>query len=328
VLLRHSSRFFAARSLVRSWMRETGCKIEPLFFVRPDTLLGCHRQLVRRRWTYGGRRPGRPSMSEGIRELVLRLARENPRWGYQRIVGELAGVSVRVSATASPRFSARAACHPPMRVLDSAGAISCVPCEVHKLVRRPGLPLLQRDRIYAPHKPQRGFSRARRSTNSRSSVETAGRPGRRCVYVHRLRTSRRCQPSSVSGETKNDGRLARFSRRLAAAKKTRSRSSSRGRAIWRRRTDSSCRRTTISSSLNSPDRKRNAATASRQSRYNNDATKQRLPHPRHQESRLYEAGAAPNHLYCTPDGFTYPTGVELLGPTGANERRHREAPSG
>src|SRR6266700_6353256 len=69
------------------------------FFVRPETLLGWHRQLVRRRWPYAGRRPGRPAVSEEIRELVLRLARENPRWGYQRIVGELAGVGVRVSAT-------------------------------------------------------------------------------------------------------------------------------------------------------------------------------------------------------------------------------------
>ncbi len=51
------------------------------FFVRPDTLLGWHRQLVRRRWTNAERRPGRPAVSEEIRELVLRLARANPRWG-------------------------------------------------------------------------------------------------------------------------------------------------------------------------------------------------------------------------------------------------------
>src|SRR5262245_530219 len=69
------------------------------FFVRPDTLLGWHRQLVRKRWTYARRRPGRPAVPEEIRELVLRVARENPRWGYKRIVGELAGVGVRVSAT-------------------------------------------------------------------------------------------------------------------------------------------------------------------------------------------------------------------------------------
>jgi transposase InsO family protein len=69
------------------------------FFIRPDTLLGWHRHLVRKRWTYAGRRPARPAVAEEIGELVLRLARENPRWGYQRIVGELAGVGVCVSAT-------------------------------------------------------------------------------------------------------------------------------------------------------------------------------------------------------------------------------------
>jgi putative transposase len=79
--------------------RLLGRASRPSFFVRPDTLLDWHRQLVHRRWTYAGRRPGRPAVSEEIRELVLRLARENPRWGYQRIVGELAGVGVRVSAT-------------------------------------------------------------------------------------------------------------------------------------------------------------------------------------------------------------------------------------
>jgi putative transposase len=51
------------------------------FFVRPDTLLGWHRQLVRRRWTYAGRRPGRPAIAEEVGAQVLRLARDNPRWG-------------------------------------------------------------------------------------------------------------------------------------------------------------------------------------------------------------------------------------------------------
>jgi putative transposase len=82
------------------------------FFVRPDTLLGWHRQLVRRRWTCAGRRPGRPALSEEIRALILRLARENPRWGYQRIVGELAGIGVRVSATTVAKILRQAALPP------------------------------------------------------------------------------------------------------------------------------------------------------------------------------------------------------------------------
>jgi putative transposase len=68
------------------------------FFISPETLLRWHRRLVTKRWTYASP-TGRPPMQRGIREMVLRLARENPRWGYQRMVGELKGLGIAVSAT-------------------------------------------------------------------------------------------------------------------------------------------------------------------------------------------------------------------------------------
>lgn len=68
------------------------------FVVTPATLLRWHRRLVARRWTYSSRM-GRPPIGGEIRELVLRLSRENPRWGYQRIVGEINGLGLKVSAT-------------------------------------------------------------------------------------------------------------------------------------------------------------------------------------------------------------------------------------
>jgi putative transposase len=71
------------------------------FPVSPGAVLRWHRELVRRKWTYRGkRRPGRPRISEGVVTLVLRLARENPRWGYLRIQGELKKLGVSISATA------------------------------------------------------------------------------------------------------------------------------------------------------------------------------------------------------------------------------------
>jgi transposase len=67
--------------------------------VRPTTLLRWHRQLVERRWTYPHRRQGRPPLDRRAEALVVRLARENPCWGYRRIVGELRGLGISISAT-------------------------------------------------------------------------------------------------------------------------------------------------------------------------------------------------------------------------------------
>ena len=64
------------------------------FLVTPETILRWHRVLVRRHWSYPHRSPGRPQLPEETIELIVCLARENPRWGYLRIVGELKKLGV------------------------------------------------------------------------------------------------------------------------------------------------------------------------------------------------------------------------------------------
>jgi putative transposase len=69
--------------------------------VTPDTIVRWHREVVRRRWAARSirGRTGRPATRRNVRALVLRLARENPEWGYRRIHGELAGLGVKIAAS-------------------------------------------------------------------------------------------------------------------------------------------------------------------------------------------------------------------------------------
>jgi putative transposase len=83
--------------------------------VTPRTLLRWHRALVRRKWRQPRGRVGRPPLPPEIREVVLRLARENPRWGHRRICGELAKLGFRVSPTSIRRLLAQAKLEPAPR---------------------------------------------------------------------------------------------------------------------------------------------------------------------------------------------------------------------
>jgi transposase InsO family protein len=90
---------WADRAVISALARLLALEGRRRLFVTPGTLLRWHADLVRRRWTFKRRSQGRPRTRGTVRALVLRLARENPLWGYRRIAGELAALGYRVGAS-------------------------------------------------------------------------------------------------------------------------------------------------------------------------------------------------------------------------------------
>jgi putative transposase len=80
--------------------------------VTPRTLLRWHAELVRHRWTYPRRTPGRPRTGPAIRRLALEMARDNPAWGYRRICGELTGLGNKIAPSTIWAILKSAGIHP------------------------------------------------------------------------------------------------------------------------------------------------------------------------------------------------------------------------
>jgi putative transposase len=103
--------------------------------VTPGTLLRWHQRLIARRWSYPRCRPGRPPTDPALVALVVRLARENPQWGYERIRGELKNLGHQVSDATIRRILKRAGLGPAPRRTDdrwrdfirtqAAGTLAC-----------------------------------------------------------------------------------------------------------------------------------------------------------------------------------------------------------
>jgi putative transposase len=98
----------------------------PSLFVSPETVLRWHRSLVARRWTYP-RPPGRPRKQAEVRQLVIRLAEENPTWGYRRIQGELKHLGIQSHRARCGRSLGTRASTPAPRGRDRRGRSSCGP---------------------------------------------------------------------------------------------------------------------------------------------------------------------------------------------------------
>jgi Homeodomain-like domain len=167
--------------------------------VTPATLLRWHRELVARRWTYPYRPPGRPRTPDELREFVLRLARENPAWGYRRIQGELVGLGVKLAASTVWTILREAGIEPAPKRLDQSWA---------DFLRRQAASILECDfltvdtlslkRFYVLFFIELATRRVR--PESRPTRTGPGSPSRRatCSCSSTMRVSGRCSLSATA----------------------------------------------------------------------------------------------------------------------------------
>jgi putative transposase len=110
---------WADRAVLAALARLLPAALRGSRLVTPGTLLAWHRRLLTRKWTYAGR-PGRPAAGQEIRNLALRLAGENPSWGYRRVHGELTRLGHYISQATVRRILRGRSYRPAPRGLDTS----------------------------------------------------------------------------------------------------------------------------------------------------------------------------------------------------------------